>query len=303
MYDLISIGNISIDLFFKGDSLTFDNGRFQLAIGGKYFTDYFHTSVGGGGANVAIGVSKLGLKTAMLGKIGDNSFKKIITDQLKLHKISTVLNQLEPNYTNVSCILVTPKGEKSVIHYSSPHQHIFSDNSLIQKLINTKMIYLGNLPDVAFTERERLLHLLKKNAVTTVVNLGIRDCRKPKLQLEEYLKPIDILILNGHEFAELVKANYKDIHFIDDVIRWYIPHLKEKLVVVTEGEKGSFAYKNGIIYHQVAVKPEHIVDTTGAGDGYTAGFIAEFLRSKNIQKSMEKGAHYAARILAKIGAN
>ena len=78
MFDLISIGNISIDLYFKGDSLTFEKNRFQLAIGGKYFVDQFHTGVGGGGVNVAIGASKAGIKSAVMGTIGNNPFKKMI---------------------------------------------------------------------------------------------------------------------------------------------------------------------------------------------------------------------------------
>ena len=70
MYDLISIGNISIDLYFKGDALTFQNNRFQLAVGGKYFADHFYTGIGGGGVNIAIGASKFGLNTAVLGTVG-----------------------------------------------------------------------------------------------------------------------------------------------------------------------------------------------------------------------------------------
>ena len=62
MYDLISVGNISIDLYFKGSTFTKDKDRFHLAIGGKYYSDFFHEDIGGGGVNVAVGVAKLGLR-------------------------------------------------------------------------------------------------------------------------------------------------------------------------------------------------------------------------------------------------
>ena len=303
MFDLISIGNVSIDLYFKGEFLTFHDGRFQLAVGGKYFTDQFHTSVGGGGANVAIGASKNGLKSAVYGKIGNNSFKKIIVDELKSHKVSTKLCEIEEKYTNISCILLNPKGERSIVHYTSHHQHLLNSVDAMSRFKEAGMVYLGNLPDVSLTEREDLLHFLKGNSITSVVNLGINDCRRPKSQLETFLKPVDILIINGHEFAELVKAPYKDIHFKSDVVNWYIPYLKNKLVIITEGEKGSYSYLKGRSNHQDAIKPDYIVDTTGAGDGYTAAFISELLKSKDIAKSMEKGAQYAEKILAKVGAN
>ncbi len=60
MYDLISVGTISVDLYFLGKSFTFKDNRFALALGGKYQAENFYLSVGGGGANVAIGVAKHG---------------------------------------------------------------------------------------------------------------------------------------------------------------------------------------------------------------------------------------------------
>ena len=134
-YDLISIGNISIDLFFRGDSLTFKDNRFQLAVGGKYFVDQFQTSIGGGGANVAVGAAKHNLKTAVLGAIGNNPFKKMIIQMLQAHNVSTDLCPLEDNYFNLSCILLTKTGERSIIHYSTPHRNILRKAVSAKKII------------------------------------------------------------------------------------------------------------------------------------------------------------------------
>lgn len=303
MYDLISIGNISIDLYFKGTSLTFHNDRFQLAVGGKYFADYFHTGVGGGGANVAIGASKLGLKTAVYGLVGKNSFKNIILDSLETYYVNTNLCRLVENYFNISTILLSEAGERTIIHHTTAHKHIFTDNVSLKGLINTRLAYIGNLTGVSLSERETLLRIFRKNDIITVLNLGITDCRRPRHQLEYLLKNSDIILINGHEFAELVKAPYRDIHFSEDIIDWYIPSLSKKIVVITEGEKGSYSYDNGKVDHQLAVKPHSIIDATGAGDAYTAGFITEYLKNHDVGKSMERGAHYAGKILSKIGAN
>ncbi len=302
MFDLISIGSISIDLFFKGESLTFKENRFQLAVGGKYVAQHFYESVGGSGSNVAIGGAKNGLRTGVFGLIGRNPFQHIILDKLEEQHVSSKLCHFIDGYYNISAILLSPKGERSIVHYVTPHQHVLKYVS-INRLVETKILYLGNLSDVSLTEREELLNICNKHQIPTVVNLGVKDCRRDKSQLENFLRKIDILILNGHEFADLVKAQYKDIHFREDVVEWYIPHLLNKLVLVTEGAKGSYAYCNGSVFHQPSVKPNEIIDTTGAGDGYTAGFIAEYLRSSDIEKAMYKAAHYASKILGKIGAN
>ena len=83
MYDFICIGNISIDLYFKGESLTYKDNRFQLAIGGKYFADEFYEDIGGGGCNVAAGLTKHGYKVAVFAKIGNNPFRELILKKLK----------------------------------------------------------------------------------------------------------------------------------------------------------------------------------------------------------------------------
>jgi len=303
MFDLISIGGVSIDLYFKGDSLTFKDNRFQLAIGGKYLAQHFYVGIGGGGANVAIGAHKNGLNTAVMGKIGNNVFRKIIVSKLVENEVSYSLCDFEDNYYNVSSILLSPEGERSIIHYVTPHQHLFNDSNELKGITKTKMAYLGNLPDVSLTERTELLHFFKRKNIKTVVNLGVSDCRRPLAQLKNFLNATDILIVNGHEFAELAKAQYKDIHFKEQVIQWYTPFLADKIVVITEGEKGSYAYFENNVIHQPAEKVSKIIDSTGAGDGFSAAFIAEYLKTANVVKAMEKASQFAVKILQGIGAN
>jgi len=120
MYDLISVGNISVDLYFKGQSFTKNKERFQLALGGKYYADYFHEDIGGGGVNVAVGATRLGLRTAVFGKIGNNSFKEMILKKLADKKVSTELCQIEDDYYKISSIILTDEGERTLINYETP---------------------------------------------------------------------------------------------------------------------------------------------------------------------------------------
>lgn len=302
MYDLISIGNISVDMYFQGESLTHDDTRFNLAIGGKYLTDYFHEGLGGGGANVAIGVKKLGFHTAVMAKIGNNQFKKLITQHLEDHVVCMKLCQHEEEYLKISSILLSPKGERTIVNYETPHEHLIQNDEALKALCNTRMVYMSNLPRVALAERIRILGHVSKNGVKTVLNIGIKDCRRPLEQISPLLKSADILIMNGHEFAELVKVSYDKIDLKKNITH-YLPLVEKKLLIVTDGEKGSYGYLNGEVIYQEAHKVNKIIDTTGAGDGYTAGFIAEYLKTENVEKSMAAGAHYSIKIIQKIGAN
>lgn len=299
MYDLISVGNISIDLYFKGKSLTQNNERFQLAIGGKYFTDNFYEDVGGGAVNVAAGLTKYGYKVTVFAKIGNNSFKEVILKKLENKKISSEFCQFEDNYYKISSILLTEKGERTIINYETP-SHLYGQFILNDQLKKAKNVYFGPLPSISLAEKTKMVNFFKGDQVTTIVNLASMDCQQPINDLKEIFQSLDVLIINAHEYSLLIKKPYAEINFKET---YQIDSLKDKVVVVTDAEKGSYGYFNNKTFFQLATVPEKIIDTTGAGDGYTAGFIAEYLKTKDIKASMESGAKYASKIISQIGAN
>lgn len=300
MYDLITVGNITIDLYFKGTSLTQKDDRFYLARG-KYVVDYFYESLGGGGANVAIGASYFGLNTAVLGKVGENVFKQIIIQKLVKKGVSTEFLISDEDYLNISSILLTESGERTIIHYLTPHETFQLNVIMKQNLIKTKMAYMGNLPDISINERKELLKLFRKNNVIVCLNIGITDCRKPQSEIYELINLSDIFIINTYEFAELIKTNHEQIDFFKDCAHYL--KFNEKILVLTDGERGSYLYHKRNILYQKAIKPKKIIDTTGAGDAYTSGFISSYIKGENLEMAMKNGAEYAAKILEKIGAS
>jgi len=303
MFDLITLGTVSADFFIKGESLTFADNRFQLAVGGKYFTEDFKETVGGGGANVAIGASKNGLKTAVCSKIGNNVFKKMILARLKKYNVSTAPCYFDNDYRNFSVILLNKHGERTIIN-SSPKTHDFlHQRNLKSRLAWSKMVYLGNMPHSTIYHKNEILKFLKSKNILTIVNFGVNDCREQVTKIVPLMENIDILIVNGHEFSELVKEDFNKIDFATNVVQKYIPSMTDKILVVTLDKKGSYAYHSSEVFHQLAFSVEKIVDTTGAGDAFTSAFIASYYKHKNIEKALQSGAHYASHILGKIGAN
>lgn len=300
MYDLISVGNIAIDLYYRGKSLTNKDGRFQLAIGGKYHADYFHVDIGGGGCNVAVGVAKHGLKTAVFARIGNNNFKETILNRLKQKNVSSEFCQFEENYNIISSILLTETGERTIISYDTPG-HLVKKFFLHDQLKKAKNIYISSLTNVSLEDKIEIITYLKGDQTLTFVNLSIIDCRREPEVLYKVFDSLDVLIINAHEYSELIKKSYKDINFKN--LELTLPYLKNRILIITDAEKGSFGYFKKEKYFQEAVKPEKIVDTTGAGDAYTAGFIAQYIKSTNIESSMYAGAKYAAEKLGRIGAN
>src|SRR5690606_15950988 len=142
------------DLYYSGESLSQNRENFELAIGGKYFAEHFYEGLGGGGANVAIGVQKLGRKAGLMAKIGDNPFKQVIFHKLDEAGI-TYKNfcQIEKEYTNISSVLLSKSGEKTVINYRTPHQHIITSPKDYDVLLKAQAVYMANLSGVSFKER------------------------------------------------------------------------------------------------------------------------------------------------------
>lgn len=300
MVDLITVGRIGIDLFYKGDAIDSQEREVRLRLGEKYFVDELYERVGGGGANVAAAAVKNGAKAAVLGFVGNNPFKSTILEKLQTLGIDTSFCQFKDNYLNISSIFLMSSGERTIVDYETPHKEIFEAESRYDLLEQTNAVYLGSLPDVPLAEREQLLKNSKNKL--TVVNLGARDCKLELAEISAFLDPVDVLIMNRVEFSTLAKISPKELN-LKESIHGKMPSLATKLVIITDGANGSYGYTKDSSIYQEAKRIDRVVDTTGAGDAYTGAFIACYLKTNNLKQSMEEAASYAAYIIAKIGAN
>src|SRR6185295_15521692 len=94
-------------------------------IGGKYFTDYFYEGLGGGATNVAIGCKKQGLQVALAATIGENVFQKVIQHKLNELKLDHKLCIYQPDYYNISSVLVANTGDRTIINYRTKQQKFY----------------------------------------------------------------------------------------------------------------------------------------------------------------------------------
>lgn len=301
MYELIAIGDITMDMYFQGDTLTQENGRFSLAIGGKYYTNMFHSGIGGSGGNVAIHASNLGADSAVVATIGETTFKNVIVQTLIKKSVSTEFLHFDRDHTSISTILLSPQGEKTVIKYSDPKEHIHISPHALDRIKTAKIIFMGNLADVSITEREKFLKAIKSETNLVAINFGAKECERGVDSVAPLLAFTDILFLNKFEFCELIKKDPEKIDLSEN-------HFKtvngaQKLIVVTDGKNGSYVYSSDDVKHQPATKVDKIVDTTGAGDSFTAAFLVKYAENKSIDDALVAAANYSAKQLSDIGAN
>jgi len=256
---------------------------------------------GGSVANTMSGIAYLKGSPSFIGKINSDSFGEIYKKSLEDINVKfSYVHKNEDLSTGASIILITPDSERTMCTYLGISSHL-SENDINKKNItNNELIFLeGYLWDKGTSEKmfKHTINIAKKNKVKITMSLSDVFCvNRHKEDFYNLLKnDLDILIGNENEINELTdKKNLLDS----------INQLKKlnKLIVITRSEKGSLAIKDNEIINCNSEKVDEIVDLTGAGDLFAAGFLKEYLEKSDIKKCLMTGSMLASKIIQKIGA-
>jgi sugar/nucleoside kinase (ribokinase family) len=256
---------------------------------------------GGSVANTMSGIAYLKGTPSFIGKINSDSFGEIYKKSLEDINVKFPYLQRNENLaTGASIILITPDSERTMCTYLGISSHL-SDNDINENnIVNNELIFLeGYLWDKGISEKmfKHAINLAKKNKVKIAMSLSDIFCvTRHKEDFYNLLKnDLDILIGNENEINEL--TNKKNL--LDS-----ISQLKElnKLIVVTRSKNGSMAIKNNEIIDCDSIKVDKVLDLTGAGDLFAAGFLKEYLEKSEIKKCLKTGTVLASKVIQKIGA-
>jgi fructokinase len=255
---------------------------------------------GGSVANTMAGIAHLQGNPSFIGKINSDNFGKMYRKSLQDINVNfSYLEKDEDLSTGASIILITPDSERTMCTYLGISSHL-SANDINDDIIDHELIFLeGYLWDKGTSEKmfKHAISIAKKNKVKIAMSLSDIFCvTRHKEDFYNLLKnDLDILIGNENEINEL--ANKKNL--LDSVNQ-----LKKlnKLIVITRSEDGSMAIKNNEIINCNSTRVQKVLDLTGAGDLFAAGFLKEYLDKSDIKKCLETGSILASKIIQKIGA-
>ena len=256
---------------------------------------------GGSVANSMAGIAHLKGNSSFIGKINSDNFGEMYRKSLQDINVNfSYLEKDENLSTGASIILITPDSERTMCTYLGISSHLSADDINENNIIDQELIFLeGYLWDKGISEKmfKHAISIAKKNKVKIAMSLSDIFCvTRHKEDFYNLLKnDLDILIGNENEINEL--ANKKNL--LDSVNQ-----LKElnKLIVITRSENGSMAIKNNEIINCNSTKVKKVLDLTGAGDLFAAGFLKEYLDNSDIKKCLETGSILASKIIQKIGA-
>jgi len=256
---------------------------------------------GGSVANTMAGIAHLKGNSSFIGKINSDNFGEMYRRSLQDINVNfSYLEKDENLSTGASIILITPDSERTMCTYLGISSHLSADDINENNIIDQELIFLeGYLWDKGISEKmfKQAISIAKKNKVKIAMSLSDIFCvTRHKQDFYNLLKnDLDILIGNENEINEL--ANKKNL--LDSVNQ-----LKKlnKLIVITRSENGSMAIKNNEIINCNSTKVKKVLDLTGAGDLFAAGFLKEYLDNSDIKKCLETGSILASKIIQKIGA-
>lgn len=303
MYEVICVGTTTIDMYYRGNDLKVKDGSFDLVLGNKYFADFFHESVGGGATNVAIGLAKQGLRPTLVSEIGQNPFKRVIYEKLDMSGVSHKYCLLSESYQNYSTILLGDTGEKTVINYRSPQTHFHRHTLPDELFLQSRALYLGHIAQLSTHHRSLILKQARAHKLPTFVTLGVDDLSAEYQSVGQILNETDVLLVNKVEMAAYLRVEPETLDLHQNLFLAFPNVILPRVIVVTDGERGAYAHTGDKVALQPAVIPPQVVDMTGAGDGFCAGFIASYIQDGHIPAALKSGVEFAAKKIGHLGAN
>ena len=305
---ILGIGNAIVDVICRVDDnfitqnnltkstmkLFFDENEFKNLLTNLKIEK---TISGGSVANSIVGISQLGDKAGFIGKISDDEFGDKYEDGLKKENVEYFYSKKKEELPTGTClILITPDSERTMCTFLGTAGKI-SENDIDSNVIKkSEIIFLeGYLWDEG--EPKKAFDKAINNANKVAMSLSDQFCvdrHKPHF-LELIKNKLDITFANEQEMTSLIEAkNFNEVINFSKQLN--------KLVIVTRGEKGAVAIQGEEVSEADIHQNLKILDLTGAGDLFAAGFLHGYINKLSIKESLDKGTEMSSKVIQQIGA-
>ncbi|OGD98029.1 hypothetical protein A3A49_01880 [Candidatus Curtissbacteria bacterium RIFCSPLOWO2_01_FULL_38_11b] len=299
--DVLAIGDSTIDTFIKIHDATIEcdinhqECKICIRYGDKIPVDSIAQSVAGNAANVAVGVSTIGLKCAIYTNLGDDSQGALIKNTLTLKGVIADYIQIQKGaHSNLSVIL-TFQGERTAFVY---HQPWFYS---LPKLEPARWVYLTSLSQ-SFVDSsiiDEVAHYVDKYNSKLAFSPGTFQIKANIKRYPKTLEQCELIICNLEEAKQILEIDIKERVAAREVLDKMLS-LGPKMIVVTDGEEGSYA-TDGNSYLKVGVFPTKLVEKTGAGDAYASAFIGALIYDMPMSEAMIWGTINASHVIRELG--
>jgi fructokinase len=304
---ILGIGNAIVDVlckvddnFLKNNSLTkstmklVDENEFKNLISKLKIEE---TISGGSVANSIVGLSQLENDVSFIGKVNNDNLGQQYEDGLKKEKVDFIYSKKDEAIPTGTClILITPDSERTMCTFLGIAGKINEKDIDLNKVKESEITFLeGYLWDEG--DAKKAFEKAINNSNKVAMSLSDLFCveRHKKQFLELVKNKLDIVFANEQEILSLI-----DTSSFEEVVSF--SKELDKNIVITRGDKGAVSIKNNEVFECNAEENLKIVDLTGAGDLFAAGYLHGIINKMSIKESLLKGTELSSKIIQKIGA-
>ena len=304
---ILGVGNAIVDVICKiEESFLTDNGltkstmklvdesEFKKLLSSLKIEE---TVSGGSVANSIVGLSQLGNKVGFIGKVNEDDLGNRYEEGLKKEKVEYFYSKKKEQLPTGTClILITPDSERTMCTFLGTAGKI-SENDIDTNVVkNSEITFLeGYLWDEGDPKKAFNKAIQNSNKIAmSLSDLFCVERHKPHF-LDLVKNKLDIIFANEQEVLSLI-----DVKNFNEVVSF--GKKLGKLIVVTRGEKGSMVINNNEVIECNIKKDLKIIDLTGAGDLFAAGFLHGYVNNLSMMQSLEKGTEMSSKVIQIFGA-
>ncbi len=313
--DIIAIGGLTVDISFPApEGVVIDNSQdilrqklLAFEVGAKISIDTFRQSFGGGAANVAANLAHSGFFSACFGQIGDDHYGAAIRNNIKELGVSDAFLKKDAKaQSGVSFILVSEDGERLVFSCRGANDRLAISAVDQKKMASADWLYIATLSD---NWKSVLPKIFSVEGPRIAWNPGLSQCQAGAEALSRYLRRTDLFALNRDEALELLTSTKRYANHprsfwskTDNLLK-AIFSFGPRLVLITDGPAGAYAYGGDQVYFQPPFKEKKRVDATGMGDRFNSSVLAGLILSDgDIKLALRMASQAAAAKIEHLGA-
>ncbi len=304
---IIGIGNAIVDVickvdddFLSNNELTkstmklVDETEFKKLLSSLKIEE---TVSGGSVANSIVGLSQLGNKVGFIGKVNDDDLGNKYELGLIKEKVEYFYSKKKETLPTGTClILITPDSERTMCTFLGTAGKINENDINTTAIKNSEILFLeGYLWDEGEPKKAFDKAIKYSNKVSmSLSDLFCVERHKPHF-LDLVKNRLDVTFANEQEIMSLIDAkNFNEVITFSKQLR--------KLIIITRGEKGATAINGDEVVECEIQKNLKVVDLTGAGDLFAAGFLHGYMNNQPLKESLSKGTEMSSKIIQTIGA-
>jgi sugar/nucleoside kinase (ribokinase family) len=274
-FDVVVVGEINADLILRGNVEPVFGQVEQLV-------DDANLVIGSSAAIFACGLARLGLRTTLIGKVGDDIFGKFMIDALNAKRVDTSGVIASPEISTGLSVILAKGEDRAILTYLGSIPAMNYSEIDLSLMSSSRHLHLGSffMLDNLRADIPRLFQTAKRMGLTVSMDTNYDPAENWDNGLEEAIKYIDLLLPNDREAKAIAGEN--DLHRAMDILIQKVP-----LLAVKRGEQGGMVkIGSGKILEQRAISVE-VVDTVGAGDSFDAGFIYGYLNRWDLDRTLK----------------